>query len=71
MPEEAIITQEEYNKLAGNSYRPILLNDYEVNFIIRMLRKKFSERYDDKFLFLYKKLENFRNSDENEIIGKK
>lgn len=58
---EPIISQEDYNKLTGNNYSPILLNDYEMNFIINLLEKNFSNNYDSKFLFMYNKLTKFRN----------
>lgn len=32
---EQIISEEEYNKLVCNNYNQILLNDYELNFIIK------------------------------------
>lgn len=59
---EQIISEKEYNKLVCNNYKQILLNDYELNFIINSLKEKFSGRYDDKFLFLYNKLEKIRNN---------
>ena len=42
---EPIISKEAYNKLTGNNYSPILLNDYELNFIINLLEKNFSNNY--------------------------
>ena len=50
---EDIITKEEYEKLVGNIYKPLLLNDYEINFILSCLEQKFSEKYDDRFVYLY------------------